>query len=340
MKNYLLLFILCVVFPVAGCGSSSDSTTFTITGTDGDPKIEREFVDVPAGPFTIPAGEERFYCYTTTLKDDVVVDRFEFETTPAIHHIVMSKSTVAVEDGFEECNELFRSSWQPLYITGTGDSPLEAPEGAGYVLTAGTQIVIQLHLLNANVEEVTDSIVVRMRKSLLEEVDPIRLVVFGTMGLALTPQSESSAVSACNNNENFDLFAVFPHMHYMGTSMVVEMGADKDQLKEVFRRDPYDFDDQRMENLSLSFNAGDHVKVTCNYNNTTDKVITFGESSNNEMCFFIGFATGPKADFAGCLGGSSSIFPPDCGTDPVNEIGLGAKCSKGGSECENGLMCT
>jgi hypothetical protein len=349
VKKSTPIVLSVLLLTLFACGSddsssNSDGTTSatdgsgTTDGTDGNEPIF-EYVEIPAGPFTIPAGEERFYCYTTNLKEDVVVDRFEFDTTPVVHHVVMSKSTVAVKDGFEECNELFRSSWNPLYVTGTGNSPLVAPEGAGYVLTAGTPIVLQLHLLNTTAEEVTDSVVVRMRKSPLEEVDPIRMVVFGTLGLALDPHSESSAVSACDNSESFDIFAVFPHMHYMGTSMVVEAGPDKDQLKEVFRRDPYDFDDQRMEQLTLPINAGDHVKVTCNYNNTTDKIITFGESSNDEMCFFIGFATGPKADFAGCIGGSS-FFPADCGTDPVNELGLGAKCSKDGGECENGLLCT
>jgi len=52
-------------------------------------------------------------------------------------------------------------------------------------------------------------------------------------------------------------------------------------------------------------NAGDVTRVTCNYENTTDETITFGESTKNEMCFLVGFA----ADRAGTGGCTVGTFP-------------------------------
>ena len=85
---------------------------------------------------------------------------------------------------------------------------------------------------------------------------------------------------------------------------------------------------------------GDFVRVTCNYMNDLDQTVTFGESTTNEMCFFIGFATEAAGPLSGCIDGGGGLIPEECGTDPANDIGLGAPCTQGGGECNSGLTCT
>ena len=53
-----------------------------------------------------------------------------------------------------------------------------------------------------------------------------------------------------------------------------------------------------MEKFKATLEEGDIVRVTCDYMNDTDKVAQFGESSHDEMCFFIGYTIGdpPLAD--------------------------------------------
>ncbi|MDP6943056.1 MAG: hypothetical protein QF464_02810, partial [Myxococcota bacterium] len=160
---------------------------------------------------------------------------------------------------------------------------------------------------------------------------------------ALPPGQVSQVVGSCASDSDMTLFSVFPHMHLLGQSLVVEVGPDADNLTEVFRRDPYDFDDQSMEPLDLTISLGDTVRVTCGYDNYLDETVTFGESTTNEMCFLVGFATEASHQFAGCIGGTGgagSLVPEGCGDDPPNDIGLGAACTKDGDECEGGLVCT
>jgi len=45
-----------------------------------------------------------------------------------------------------------------------------------------------------------------------------------------------------------------------------------------------------VEALDLQLAPGDATSVRCQYENTTDKVVGFGESTRSEMCFFVGFA--------------------------------------------------
>jgi len=258
-----------------------------------------------------------------------------------VHHVVFSKASSPDPDGFFECDVLFQNNWIPIFIAGTGDASLTMPEGAGHILKKGTQLTAQLHLLNATLEDVETTIPLRFRKMNEPPELPVEVVIFGNMTIALPPDQESQVIGDCESDSDMTIFSAFPHMHYMGRSMVVEKENADGGFDEVFRSDPYDFDQQSLTPAAIEIKKGDTVKVICGFENTTSEVVTFGESTNNEMCFFIGFATKATHQLAGCIGGSgSSIAPEGCGEDPPNEIGLGAYCTEGGNECASGLMCT
>lgn len=238
---------------------------------------------------------------------------------------------------------LFQNNWVPLFIAGTGDATLEMPEGSGHILTKGTQLNLQLHLLNAKAEAVTETVPIRMRKMDELPPNPTEVVVFGSVGISLPPNQPSQVVSNCASDSDMKLFSAFPHMHLLGRSLVVEAGPSDDAMTKIFRRDPYDFDAQTLSDIDVTIHQGDKVRVTCVYDNYLDHTVTFGESTTNEMCFFIGFATGASHPLAGCIGqtsGGGGFIPAACGTDPANDIGLGETCSAGGGECSEGLICT
>jgi hypothetical protein len=100
-----------------------------------------------------------------------------------------------------------------------------------------------------------------------------------------------------------DLFAMMPHMHYLGTSITLEIGPSEAELQVVFERDPYNFEDQDIDPFEMIIPAGYHARTRCTFNNTSNEVVTFGESSLNEMCFAVGFASGVDG-VSGCFGGT------------------------------------
>lgn len=364
MKTLLLLLLLLPLGCAGGTTASGDLPANDAPTPDADATAPVEDVAVPvedlaspppvydpaqwytyeAGPFTVPAGKERYFCFAHTLPEDMDVDEIVLESRPVVHHVVYSKTGFPDPDGFFECNVLFQDNWIPLFIAGTGDASLKMPEDAGHVFKAGTQLTVQFHLLNATPEDVTETIPLRFHKMAESPKHPVEVVLFGSMGIALPPNQVSDVVSTCNSDSDMTLFSAFPHMHLLGTSMVVETGPDADNLTEVFRRDPFDFDDQTLSDLDLTIQTGDVVRVTCAYDNTLDQIVTFGESTTNEMCFFIGFATDADHQFSGCLGdgggGEGLGLPEGCGTDPPNELGLGTVCTAGGGECPGALICT
>lgn len=240
--------------------------------------------------FTLDPGQEQYLCYATTLDEDLVIGGYSSKAQTFVHHLVFVKPLAPEPDGFSECDTLFRMTWEPLYITGAGDAKLEFPKDAGHKLAKGTQLLVQMHLLNVNDEPVEGSVEIDMHRSTAENPRSVSAFAFGTSDLSLPPNQESEAIGTCELKERVELIAAFPHMHLLGTKMAVDVGSSEDEMKRVFERDPYDFDDQHIEPLQLTLEPGDKARVTCGYNNTHSEVIGFGESTNTEMCFFIGFA--------------------------------------------------
>jgi hypothetical protein len=243
-------------------------------------------------PFTLDPGQERYLCYATTLDQDIVVDSYTHEAQPFVHHVVFVRTNAPEPDGFSECNVLFRTSWDPLFITGAGRSEITFPAGVGHKLAANTQLLVQLHLLNTSEDHVESAVEVTMRRSHVDDPKPVGTYVFGTTSLNLPAAQTSEAQALCTLREPVQLIAGFAHMHWLGRSLSFEVGSSENQMHTLFARDPYNFDDQHLELIDVTLNPGDMTRVTCHYDNTHDHSVGFGESTTTEMCFFVGLAVG------------------------------------------------
>jgi hypothetical protein len=303
---------------LAGCGADETHATATSAETmKQDPSaggssgihIDGEIATFRTDAFSLEPGQERFVCFTTTLDRDLVIDGYRSARRTFLHHLVFVRSLVPEPDGMSECDTLFRRTWDPLFLAGAGASQIDFPNGLGHELKAGTQLVAQLHLLNVSSATVTDSVELAMHRSSAAAPRPVGAFVFGTQDFHLPAGRSSQLESTCSPEQPVTIFAAFPHMHLLGTAMSFEVGPSADALETVFMRDPYDFDDQHMDLLDLTIKPGDVTRVRCSYDNTLDHEVMFGESTTNEMCFFVGFA----ADLPGlktCLDDAGVIQAP------------------------------
>jgi hypothetical protein len=124
--------------------------------------------------------------------------------------------------------------------------------------------------------------------------------IFGTAAVNVPANQKTELKGDCTVRERIQLIAGFPHMHLLGTAMRFEAG-NAGEMREIFKRDPFSFHAQSIDPVELELNPGDLTRVTCNYNNTTSQDVSYGESSRNEMCYFIGFAV-DRPQQGACLG--------------------------------------
>jgi hypothetical protein len=255
--------------------------------------------------FEVAPGKDRYLCYSKKLEEDLVIDGYETPGASFVHHLIFSRSRGGDKLGFEDCPEAFRMGWDPVFITGAGPATLEFPTGAGHKLPKGTQLTVQMHLLNTGDEPVKGKLNIKMRRTAVTNPRPVNSYIFGTAAVKLPPKQVSKVVGTCRVREAIKLIAAFPHMHMLGTKMTFEVGQSEATMKEVFKRDPFTFDNQSIERLMFDLKPGDITRVTCTYNNTLSQEVKYGESTLNEMCYLIGFAV-DRAFQSACL----EVIPP------------------------------
>jgi hypothetical protein len=262
------------------------------TRTESSLKREGSQLLLSSATFTVPAGEERYVCWTFETDDAVKVQKFGIQGTSAVHHVMLSQTRSPEPTGERECALLFNPNWTPVFSTGAGADGLKFPDGVAYELAPKTQLVLQLHLLNVSSKDITDVAKVTMDLTNDPKAEPVLIGGFGTTHISLPPKSPSSVGSECDLPHAGRLVAFSPHMHQHGRSLTFEVGETKDKMSAAYKRDPFDFDAQRIDILDMALKQGQHVRVTCNFQNDTDKTITYGESSLDEMCFLGAYFVG------------------------------------------------
>lgn len=296
---------------------SDGTTTYTLVpaGTDATeqpptPTLEAglhrdgDELTLQTDSFTLAPGEEKYMCWTGTVPEAVKIRSYSKDGQPFVHHLVLANTTKQEAAGIRDCDATFQLSWRPLFAAGAGKVDLEFPPGVVNAVNGGAQLVTQLHLLNTSEREITDSVRLVMTTTEDEQTQNVQLAVFGNTDVALPPGQPTSLVTDCVNPATTRAIGFFPHMHMLGKSMTLEVGPTADDLHTLYERDPYDFNDQAIDTTDTVVDKGLHARLTCNYENTRQEMVTYGESSFNEMCFLIMFVVGTPT---GCITGSAPL---------------------------------
>jgi hypothetical protein len=245
-------------------------------------------VTLASNEYTLQPGDEKFYCYTMTLTKDVVATGFTPKYGDATHHVVFAETLAPEPNGFSTCDVFFKTTWAPLFVGGKGTTPLQLPSGTGMKLAAGTQILLQLHLLNSGTAPITDTTSVSMDLAADPNAPFTPAGIFGLNDEKVTipPNSVGFQQSMpCVLDKPLDVFAWFGHMHRLGTHLDVTRNGSP------LVDEDWNFDVQPTTLQSFKLAQNDQLKLTCTYTNTGSTPVDFGESTTNEMCVAVFYYT-------------------------------------------------
>jgi hypothetical protein len=281
--RFMLLFVL-----VAACASTpEDKNSITLEGKD----------------YTLQPGDEKYFCYTMNLPADRDIAIVKMTPTYGIstHHILVAQTIVPEPDGFSDCNVLIKDTWIPLYTGGLNSGPLVLPENTGFtVLQRGQQVLLQLHLQNVSDKPVTAT--TSMKFDFVDVTpDLIPAGIFGFDNRVLNiPAHTDAALNQmnCAVDKDLDVFAVLGHMHKHGSHLAVSRGANIGD--EMMYQEDWNFETQPVTPMVFHVNKNDNVFLQCTHKNEGDTPITYGESSDTEMCAFVMFYA-PAAGLDGCI---------------------------------------
>lgn len=262
---------------------------------------------IPSGPMTLSMtsfdvmpGEESFQCQTfaNPLRRDVDVLVSESFMTKGSHHLFAFLNDDYGSVPLTACGGLEFNTY--IHSAQVEHLRTTYPPGIGRFLPREKSIKILTHYLNSTLEPIRAN--VRLE---LTVVDPAMVtaqasdVFMNNYGLSVPPRSQSSAQHSCTLPRDIKLLASASHMHQRGVHFIATI-PDGTTLYETTS---WDEPEQRLFDPPMEIPAGTPVTWTCDYDNTSDSTLTFGQSAKyNEMCIFTGiYYPAPNGEGIECL---------------------------------------
>jgi hypothetical protein len=246
-------------------------------------------------PVTLPAGGEQYLCWSfvlpTTGPLNIIATQPMMSPHGLHHYAVFTKSDAPPANPVAyECS-VMDATWGLVVGGGVGTPGLTFPTGTEMTLPAGSQVVLQLHILNATAEPEQPSGVINLIGTNDPGLTQVGLTIGGTLDISIPPHASGVTVQGgCAANYDMpNIFALFPHMHQLGTNIEMTITPQGTTNTDVLIDKTWDFGAQGVYPATGSAKKGDTVNVKCTYDNPTASTVTFGESSTDEMCLGVFF---------------------------------------------------
>jgi hypothetical protein len=269
----------CFTFSAHGAQTSGDKTPFDVAV--GVQNLYQCFYF--KSPWTVPV-------HGLTFKS---VDglRPDINDNPVIHHWLLYESQGGNPDGSHVgCVGLhpdmtLLSGWAP------GGDDWFMPPDVGMVMPTGPNAtyMLEVHYYNGTGQSVPDrsGVEVCVTKQLRKNAATVSWL--GTQSIILGANAPGTAGSICNPNKGMwpiTILRTWPHMHKYGRRMKTEITRAGGQ-KQMLINEPFDFDYQKgyPANPPVVLNQGDSLATTCDFQNTSSSVVTFGPNTEQEMCY-------------------------------------------------------
>lgn len=272
--------------------TTTATTSATTTGAGGAEGTgggggSSELQTLISADWSLEPGTEIYLCSRVTLDEDTWISEFHPVIPLGTHHTVVTLDDSGKPDGTAECTSAAEGGDRSIYGTGVGTQPLIMPDGVAVKIAAGDQVVLNLHLFNASPDTLTGTSGIEYK-----EADPAEIEreasshLWGPIGFVIDPNGTTTDSATCTLQEDLELFAILPHMHQTGVHLRFFYAPPGGEEAVLFDRD-YDFDSQEMQMYEpiVQLEAGGTITTECTWDNPTDETLTFGQSSNEEMCF-------------------------------------------------------
>lgn len=287
-----------------GAGGSTSSAEATSSGSGlstGATNPLGEAFSVSFGSVTLAPGEEDTKCVVKRVPNDAAmhVGAVHNVLSDTSHHLIVYR----VSDT-EERTEPFAcqpfadllnpAKGTPLMITQKHDDLLELPKGVGFEFEAGQMIRLEMHYINTTSTPRDATATATFHAMATEDVKSTADLVFvGNPDISIPPMSKATLgptfVPVPTVMADANYFGITGHTHQFGTKVTVSMAASKGKpLVPVYDVDNWVWSEPATVFHDPAFQIPEYggFEFTCAWNNTSKETLGFGESANDEMCFF------------------------------------------------------
>lgn len=294
--------------PVGGMGTPGTASLEPIDYQDPDMKCYKFLTHAQGDkdkPYSHGPGEEYVnFSFKAPWTGTVYTraHKLSMGDAPILHHwLLYVDQSPGVDGGISGNSTGIHPSSNLLHAWAPGASPLYFAPDVGMKLTDKVGLTLEAHINNATGATGQDHNGAEICVTTKVPAHVVDMTWTGSESIVGT-----SAQGSCTprSDEPIHIIAAQPHMHKKGTHMKVvvnRMGG----MKEVIHDEDFSFDNQRYYVMDTVLMPGDTFTVSCSYSAPA----TFGQSTNNEMCYWfpIAWPSGSMASGAGIHGPTTCL---------------------------------
>jgi hypothetical protein len=251
---------------------------------------------------TVPTGSDMMFC---TYVDFIAKEKLYLHDTKAVqsrfgHHAILQYAVSPQPPGTHECPAGSLEQQQSQIIGGMGEGAnIQYPPNVVSEIPAGAQLMINHHWVNvseSDAEVQAEIVTVPPDKSMLDKLVIARTMVVQSTMFKVGPGETGKASAECQFDSDAQLISALGHMHEWGKHVKGErVGSQPDVLFD-YDFDPIEAIHPRVNYYKLEepyrIKAGDSLRVSCEWDNTTKKPLTFP----GEMCVISTWQIGADKD--------------------------------------------
>jgi hypothetical protein len=281
-------------------------------------------------PYAMGQVDNEYVCWgfdvTAATKRHVIGVLPKVDNADILHHMLVFQSQTAEDPTPHPCDSFGSGAWKMIGGWAPGGQPVLLPSEAGYPENAGTtHWVVQLHYNNvARRANQTD------RSGFgLCTTDQLRphdagVVGFGALEFSIPPRARHAVSCDYALDDHFrgvHFFGITPHMHKLGGAFSMMRTPSGTTVPQKVLEGSFDFLEQRGDPLSIDVAPGDHIATRCEWTNTTDQTVPWGEGTANEMCFgFVAYYPAIPDEYTQFAGQQVPVFNWTSPADNLPEL--------------------
>jgi hypothetical protein len=263
------------------------------------------------GPVDVTvAAPETTVCITRRLTnaEDLVISGYTVDLSPGSHHLLV----YAVPDTQENltptpCHPFEGLTNEPIVFANRDKIDWSFPEGVAFELPAHQMVRIEGHFINTTASDLEGSGTVTLRgwpKASAPPWQKADALFYGTTHIEIPPGASFSTGPLFQAGPAGTRYiSVTTHQHRLGTGIQVWTSSQAGLLGDRVANDT-DWSDPswRLLPTPFDFDGTSGITFQCDWFNSTDQTVTFGESALAEMCFAGGYYY-PGKGFHVCVDG-------------------------------------
>ena len=264
------------------------------------------------GPIALQPGQETTVCVVKPLNnaDDMVLNGFDMNLAPGSHHLLVYLTDAGATDTPYSCSPFTGvavGNDVPLAFANTDHVSFAFPDGVAMDIPAGSMVKIEAHYINTTQGDLQGQGTVTLHgttKASAPPYQPANFLAFGTLNINIPPSSTFSTGPVFQAAQaGMHLVLITTHEHRLGTrAQVWASSAAGDMSNQIADDTDWANPAWRVLPAQIDFDGTNGLTFQCDWTNTTDQTITFGESALDEMCLVAGYYY-PSQGVYGCLDG-------------------------------------